>query len=286
MRPNGIRNPEFSWVQFVVWPIVVLAALVIFRDSIAKYIGDATDTKIKLGKDGIVIDAKRQLQENPTDNDRKKDEVSKQTPTPVATSVQPSPTLAQPRATPVVMPTKVTSAPKPTWTPPELIQSLPVPEGFRRMLGITIGTIVECYRSTVSWTVAEATEWARYTRLLLARPLYTLLGYIFLCDGAFKFLFLLIPLTLIADRTPYYRKEYYTTATVVTARVVGGAALVFSAQLLPGALAFILALLVFILELAIGPYAASPTFGKIALLGRIVVLLPCIVLTVLAWIVP
>jgi hypothetical protein len=91
MPPNGTKKAEFSWVQFVAWPIVVLVALFLFRDPIAKFIGRATDTEIKFNKDGISIQAKRSLRENPPDTDRKKDESFKQTLTPVATSAQPSP---------------------------------------------------------------------------------------------------------------------------------------------------------------------------------------------------
>jgi hypothetical protein len=38
---RGTKNQGFPWVQFVVWLIVVLVALFLFRDPIAKFIGNA-----------------------------------------------------------------------------------------------------------------------------------------------------------------------------------------------------------------------------------------------------
>jgi hypothetical protein len=61
---RGTENKDIPWVQFVVWPIVVLLALFIFRGPIAKFIGHATDTDIEFNEHGFSIHAKRSSRAN------------------------------------------------------------------------------------------------------------------------------------------------------------------------------------------------------------------------------
>jgi hypothetical protein len=93
MPPRGTKNQDFSWVQFIGWPLVVLVALFLFKGAITKFIGDATDTDIEFNKDGLSIHAKRPSPANQfPENDKEKGESPGHAPTPVATSTQPPPT--------------------------------------------------------------------------------------------------------------------------------------------------------------------------------------------------
>jgi hypothetical protein len=99
MPPKRTSNSHAPWVQFVVWPLVVLVALFIFQGAITRFIGDATDTDIEFNGHGFSIHAKRPSPANQfPENDRDKGESPGHSPTPVATSTQtlePSPSVRQ-----------------------------------------------------------------------------------------------------------------------------------------------------------------------------------------------